>query len=260
MTDTARPNRRRRGRAQGPALESPASIGSAPGGMALRVRQVGLLIGKDLLTELRTRDTITTLLFFALLMVVIFVFSFSANEEVGRQVSSGVLWIAIAFAGTLAIDRSFTREQEGNTLTALVLIPGVTRALFIAKTALNLVYLTLVELLVVPLTLTMLGVSVPDDALLCFVCALATGTVGFVIIGTVISAMLVAIRRRGVLLPIVLYPIAIPLLVMGVEATSIVLENQPLEQGWSWVKIMAAIDVVYLFGGAWLFGLVIEEE
>ena len=257
---TERRLRRNRAAPAQEGLDSPATIGVAPGGFALRVRQVRLLIFKDLLTELRTRDTITTLLFFALLMVVIFVFSLSAEERVARQVSSGVLWIAIAFAGTLAIDRSFTREQEGNTLTALVLIPGLTRALFVSKTLLNLFYLTLVELLVVPLTLTMLGVSVPDGAMLCLVAALATGTVGFVIIGTVISAMLVAIRRRGVLLPIVLYPIAIPLLVMGVEATSIVLENRPLEQGWSWVKIMAAVDVVYLFGGAWLFGLVIEEE
>ncbi len=260
MSDSTQPVRRRRARGAAEILQSPAAIGVAPGGFSLRVKQVGLLVYKDALTELRTRDTVTTLLFFALLMVVIFVFSLSADERVAQQVASGVLWIAIAFAGTLAIDRSFTREQEGNTLTALVLIPGVTRALFVAKTLLNLFYLTLVELLVVPLTLTMLGVSVPDDAMLCLLGALATGTIGFVIIGTVISAMLVAIRRRGVLLPIVLYPIAIPLLVMGVEATSIVLENQPLEQGWSWVKIMAAIDVVYLFGGAWLFGLVIEEE
>lgn len=259
MSEATR-RRRRRGQTQGPALVSPAAIGAAPGGFALRVRQVGWLFGKDILTELRTRDTITTLLFFALLMVVIFVFSLSADERVARQVGAGVLWIAIAFAGTLAIDRSFTREQEGNTLTALVLIPGLGRALFVSKTLLNLLYLTLVEILVVPLTLTMLGATIPDGAMLCFLCGLAAGTVGFVLIGTVISAMLVAIRRRGVLLPIVLYPIAIPLLVMGVEATSIILENRPLEQGWSWVKIMAAIDVVYLFGGAWLFGLVIEEE
>jgi heme exporter protein B len=224
------------------------------------LRQTALLIRKDLVTELRTRDTITTLFFFAFLMVVIFVFSLSADERVARQVGSGVLWIAITFAGTLAVDRSFAREQEGDTLTALVLIPGLTRSLFVSKALLNLMYLVAVEMLVVPLTLVMLGISIPDGSLTVFILGLVAGTVGFVLVGTVVSAMLVAIRRRGVLLPIVLYPIVIPLLVMGVEALSVVLENRPEAEAWSWVKLMAAADVIYLVGTVWLFGLVVEEE
>jgi heme exporter protein B len=113
---------------------------------------------------------------------------------------------------------------------------------------------------VAPLALLVLGLSVPTDGIVSLVVGLMVGSVGFALVGTLFSAMLVSLRRRGVLLPIILYPVTIPLLVMGVEAASIVVQNRPVYESWGWIKIMGAVDLLYLMGGAWLFGQVLEDE
>lgn len=254
--------RRRRRRERAPVVARPdlRPVTRTRLGASVVLRQVKALLRKDLLTEWRTRETLLTLLFFALLQVVIFVFSLWVDEDTGRMVGPGVIWIALAFTGTLAIDRSFAQEQEGETLTALVLVPGAAQAVFIAKTTLNILYMVLVELMVVPLVILMLDVPVPADGVPALVSALVAGTVGFASVGTVFSAMLLSVRRRGVLLPIILYPITIPLLVMGVAATAVVVGNYPLTEAWSWIKVMIAADVLCLISGGWLFGYVTEDE
>lgn len=254
----------RRSRRRGPALQALPQARALVAGPDESPRAVARrfwwLLRKDLLTELRTRETLLTILFFAFLLVVIFSFSLWSDEEVSVQVAPGVIWIALAFSGTLAIDRSFAQEQEGHTLTALLLIPGVRQALFLSKALLNFLYISLVALLVVPLVVGILSVPIPLDGIPVFLAALFAGMFGFALVGTVFSAMLVTVRRRGVLLPIVLYPILIPLLVMGVEACSSIMQNFPLVQAWSWVRIMLAVDVLYFLGGLWLFGQVLEDE
>ncbi len=262
MAQTSERRRRRelRAAAQQHNIEDVSVLPAPKLGAAFFARQTWLLLRKDLVTEFRTRETLITIVFFSLLLVVIFTFSLSGDEEVARQVTSGVIWIAVSFAGTLAIDRSFAQEQEGNTLTALVLIPGVARSLFVAKTVLNVFYLTLVQCITVPLVMLILSTTVSLDAVLCLFLGLLFGTIGFSAVGTVFSAMLVTVRRRGVLLPLILYPITIPLIIMGVEATGALIEEQPLVVSWQWVKMMGAVDVIYLMGGGWLFGHVMEEE
>lgn len=254
----SRPSRRR-ALPQAPLHDARQAALAAPG-IKLQARRFWWLFRKDLLTEWRTRETLLTLLFFAFLLVVIFSFSLWSDEEVAVQVAPGVIWIALSFTGSLSIDRSFAQEQEGQTLTALLLVPGVRQALFFSKALLNLLYMSVVAALVCPLVLLILSVPVPLDGVPALLCALLAGMVGYAVVGTVFSAMLVTIRRRGVLLPIVLYPVLIPLLVMGVEACGAVLEDRPLVQAWSWIRIMAAVDVLYLMGGIWLFGQVLEEE
>ncbi len=257
----AQPQGRRRARkAEGPALSDPRRLTAAGVGASAVLRQSALLIRKDLLTEWRTKETLLTLIFFALLLVVIFSFSLWVDEKIARAVAPGIIWIALAFTGALAIERSFAQEQEGDTLTALALVPGAQQALFAAKTATNILYILIVVLVVAPLVLLMLSVPLPMDTWPCFAAALVAGTVGFSAVGTVFSAMLVAVRRRGVLLPIVLYPIALPLLIMGVEAVGVLIQEFPVAQAWSWVKVMVAVDVLYIVGGAWLFGHIGQDE
>lgn len=230
------------------------------GGLSRVLVQTWLLFKKDLITELRTRETLVMLLFFSLLMVVIFTFSFFSDEETARAVAPGVLWITVAFTGTLGIDRSFAREQEGRTLTALVLVPGAPRALFAAKTLTNVLMMALVEIFVTPVALGVLGVPVSLREVPMIAATLIMGTVGFAAVGTVFSAMLVAVRRRGVLLPIILYPVTIPLLVMGVKALEALVNNRPYAEFTSWARLMVVVDVLYVVAGAWLFGAVLDDE
>lgn len=251
----------RRGRR---AAEAAADLGPAESTLPRRstplLRNMWLLLRTDLLSEFRTLETPLTILFFAFLQVVIFTFSFWADEDTARAVAPGVLWITIAFTGTLSIDRSFAKEQEGRTLTALKLVPGATRALYGSKLVVNLVYLLLVELFTTPLVVLVLGVPLERSQIPLLATGLLAGSIGFAAVGTVFSAMLVTVRRRGVLLPIVLYPVAIPLLVMGVKAISTLLDHHPDAEVWSWLKMMIAVDVMYVVAGAWLFGSVLEDE
>lgn len=254
--------RRARGGRRAEVTDLPAlqPVPRSPFRMGVFWRQCRALLRKDLVTEWRTRETLITLLFFALLLVVIFSFSLWVDEKVAVAVAPGIIWIALAFTGALAIDRSFAQEQEGETLTALVLVPGAPLALFVAKTALNILYMLLVQALVTPLVILILSVPVALDTVPALIAALVVGTVGFSAVGTVFSAMLTSVRRRGVLLPIILYPVIIPLLVMGVEATSVLVQSFPVRESWSWIKVMAAVDILYLLGAGWLFGHVTEDE
>lgn len=253
----------RRGAAAEPAAApkvAAARPSLPPGPRASLLRQSWLLLRMDLLSELRTLETPLTLLFFAFLQVVIFTFSFWTSEETARLVAPGVLWVTLTFAGTLAIDRSFAKEQDGRTLTALRLVPGAGRALYIAKLLTNQAFLTLVVLFATPLVLLVLGVPLEASQLPLLALGLLLGTAGFAALGTVFSAMLVTVRRRGVLLPIILYPVAIPLLVIGVKATATLLDRRPDPEVWSWLRLMVAIDVLYVVAGAWLFNSTLSDE
>ncbi|MEO1272859.1 MAG: ATP-binding cassette domain-containing protein, partial [Myxococcota bacterium] len=176
-----------RGASERSAARRPSSVSTRRA-----LRQVRLLLGKDLLTELRTRDTVVMLLFFSLLLVVIFAFSFMSTDELALAVTPGVLWVSAAFTGVLGIERSFTREQEGRTLTALVLVPGVSRGLYAAKMAINILYMALVEAFVLPVSLGMLKTTMTLQQVGLVALAMALGTIGFAAVGTVFSAMLVA--------------------------------------------------------------------
>lgn len=250
----------RRGAGEGEAASPRLAASLGPGLRPGLGRQAWLLLRMDLLSELRTLETPLTILFFAFLQVVIFTFAFWANEDTARAVAPGVLWVTITFAGTLAIDRSFAKEQDGRTLTALRLVPGAPRALYVAKLLSNLTFLLMVVCFATPLVIGILGVPLEAAQLPLLGLTLLLGVLGFSALGTVFSAMLVSVRRRGVLLPIVLYPVAIPLIVMGVKATVTILERRPDPEVWSWLRLMTAIDVLYVVAGAWLFTSTLDDE
>ena len=264
MTRGVGSGRRQRRRAQSAAngltAKSDERRRTLEGSKSQSWRIAWLLLKTDLVSDFRTFETPLTVLFFAFLQVVIFTFSFYTDDDMARFVAPGVLWVTVAFSGTLAIDRSFAKEQEGRTLTALRLVPGATQGLYVSKLVVNLVYLVLVEIFAAPLVVLVLGVPLEADQIPFIALALFLGSVGFSAVGTVFSAMLVTVRRRGVLLPIILYPVVIPLLVMGVKALSTLIDGRPDPEVLSWIKMMGAVDVLYLVAGAWLFRSVLEDE
>lgn len=220
---------------------------------------VWLVVAKDLAVEWRTREIVLTTLFFAVACVLVFAFGFVREGSSTDEASAGILWIAIAFSGTLAIGRTFERERQNETLRALLASPAERPALYLGKLAGVLILLAGVEALVVPLVALLFGGRLLAAPLM-LLALLALGSLGFAAVGTLFAAMLLRSRSRDVLLPIVLYPITIPVIIAGVRGTAALLQPQPdLAVARAWGAMLLCFDVVFVSLALWTFEAVMKD-
>jgi heme exporter protein CcmB len=223
------------------------------------VQAVWVVTSKDLLIESRTREILFTTMFFALACVMVFAFGFVKEGRPVQDAAAGILWIAIAFSGTLALGRAFERERQGETLRALLISPIDRPALYVGKLLGILILLAAVELLVVPLVALMFQAALFDHPLL-MLGLLVTGTVGFAAVGTLFAAMLVRARSRDVMLPVLLYPITVPVIIAGVRGTAALLQpeaDEPMARAW--LAMLVFFDVVFITLALWTFEPVMNE-
>lgn len=220
------------------------------------LRQVRALLWKDLVIELRTKDSVISILVFGILVLTVFVFSFELRAEATALVAPGVLWVAILFAGTLGLGRTFSHERERGSLEGLLLCPVDRGAIYIAKFIVNLVFISLAELVLVPVFGAFFDVAVLRPGILAFV---ALGTVGFAAVGTVFAAMAVNTRAREVMLPVLLLPVLAPVIIASVKATGLLIDGEPWASTWTWFNILVAFDVVYLAVSFAVFEFVLED-
>jgi heme exporter protein CcmB len=214
---------------------------------------VWLVVRKDLLIEVRSREIVYTTLFFAVSCVLVFAFGFVREGRAVEDAAAGILWIAIAFSGTLALGRAFERERQSETLRALMMAPVDRPALYVGKLVGILLLLAAVELVVVPLVALMFQAPMFAHAGL-IAALLAAGTVGFCAVGTLFGAMLVRARSRDVLLPILLYPITIPVIIAGVRGTAALLQAEAdIPMARAWLSMLVFFDVVFITLALWTF-------
>ena len=222
-------------------------------------RTAWLVLRKDVAIEARSWEVLTTTLFFAAACVLVFAFAFVKDGRAVEDAAAGILWIAIAFSGTLALGRTFERERYGETLRALLLAPAPRPALYLGKLLGMLALLGLAEVMLVPMVALMFQATLFSRPLL-LVALLAGGTLGFCAVGTLFAAMLVRSRSRDVLLPILLYPIVIPVIIAGVRGTAALLSATPDEPtAIMWLGILAAFDTVFLTLAFWTFEPLMTE-
>ena len=222
-------------------------------------RTAWLVLRKDIAIEAKSWEVMTTTLFFAVSCVLIFAFAFVKDGRAVEDAAAGILWIAISFSGTLALGRTFERERYGETLRALLLAPAPRAALYVGKLLGMLALLGLAELLLVPLVALLFQAALFSRPLL-LVALLAGGTIGFCAVGTLFAAMLVRARSRDVLLPILLYPIVIPVIIAGVRGTAALLGATPDEPtAIMWIGILAAFDLVFVTLALWMFEPLMTE-
>jgi heme exporter protein CcmB len=222
-------------------------------------RAAWLVARKDLTVEVRSRELLATTAFFAVSCVVVFAFALVREGRAVADAAAGILWIAIAFAGTLALGRAFERERFNDTLRALMLAPVDRPAIYVGKLLAILAVLGAVELLLVPLVMLLFQAPLLDRPLLT-VALLLFGTTGFCAVGTLFAAMLVRTRSRDVLLPVVLYPITIPVIIAGVRGTAAVLASPPDEpMAHLWIAILAFFDLVFVVLSLWTFEPLMTE-
>ena len=222
-------------------------------------RTAWLVLRKDVAIEAKSWEVLTTTLFFAVSCVLIFAFAFVKEGRPVDDAAAGILWIAISFSGTLALGRTFERERYGETLRALLLAPAPRAALYVGKLTGMLALLGLAELLLVPLVALLFQAPLFSRPLL-LAALLAGGTVGFCAVGTLFAAMLVRARSRDVLLPILLYPIVIPVIIAGVRGTAALIGGVPDEPtAIMWIGVLGAFDVVFVTLALWTFEPLMTE-
>ena len=216
------------------------------------------ILAKDARAERRTKEVLNTSLLFALIVLVTFSFSFEPTAEETRRISGGLLWVAITFAGILALNRSFARELPNDALLGLLAAPVSPAALYLGKVLSNVCFLFLMELLVLPLFAVFYNVSVLRHAAP-LAAILLLGTWGFAVLGTMLAAMTVTIRTRELMLPVLLFPLLTPLLLAMVQATTAVLAAQPWRTYQLWMKTMAGFDIIFTVASLLLVEYVLVE-
>jgi len=224
--------------------------------MNILLGKVFAILWKDILSELRTRDIATSVLVFALLVIVVFNFAFEPGTEQNELAASGILWVAFTFAGVLSLGRSFILEKENGCIEGLMLCPVDRDIVYLGKMLGNLVFMLIVEAIVFPIFLMLfdLPLFTPSLGLIALL-----ATIGFVSVGTLFSALAVNTRAREIMLPILFFPIVTPLIIAAVKASGIVLEGGLWGDISSWLLILAAFDVIFLVASATVFGFVVEE-
>ena len=220
---------------------------------------VWLILRKDLTVEIRSREILYTTLFFAVSCLLIFAFALVRDGRAPEDGAAGILWVAIAFAGTLALGRTFERERQSETLRALLLAPTPRPAIYIGKLCGLVALLMATELVVVPLVALLFQASVLAHPLW-LAGILLTGTLGFSAVGTLFAAMLVRARSRDVLLPVLLYPVTVPVIIAGVRGTAALLAPElDVAIVRFWLALLVTFDVVFVTLALWTFEPVMTD-
>ncbi len=214
------------------------------------------VVRKDLSAEFRSRELLSAMLVFSLLVIVIFNFTLELEPNLRKQVTSGVLWTTFAFAGTLGLNRSMAVEKDRGCLDGLLLAPVDRSAIYFGKVISNLAFMFIVEAIVLPIYSILYGVNLFNPGLLLII---LLGSIGYIGVGTLLASMAVQARTRDVLLPILLFPIVIPVLLSAVKASSGFLSGAPMTDIIAPLNLLIVYDIIFLAVAFMTFDQVVEE-
>ncbi len=211
---------------------------------------------KDVLSELRTREIVFSVVVFTLLVVVIFNFAFTGGQQSAAAVAPGILWATFAFAGVLSLNRSFILEKEEGCLEGLMISPLSREAIYLGKMLASLIFMLVVEAVALPAFALLFNLDIGSWPL---ITVTVLTTLGFVAVGTMFSALAVNTKAREMVLPILFLPIVIPIIMAAVKASEMALAGAPWSEMSSWLGIIIAFDVVFLVVPILIFTYIIEE-
>jgi heme exporter protein B len=214
------------------------------------------IIRKDLAAEWRSRELFTAMLVFALLVILIFNFALELDARARTSVTSGVLWVTFAFAGTLGLNRSMAIEKDRGCLDGLLLAPVDRAAIYFGKAIGNLIFMSIVELIVLPIYSLLYNTNLFQPGLLMVI---LLGSIGYVAVGTLLSTMAVQTRTRDILLPILLFPLVVPVLIAAVKASGGFLQGFTFSEVQNWINLLIVYDVIFIALAFMSFDYVVEE-
>lgn len=221
------------------------------------LRRVRAIVWKDLTTERRSKAGFNAVAFLGVLILLLFGFALGPDAEALRSAAAGALWLAILFSGVLAFNRSYQLELDGGALEPLLLYPAPRWTIFAGKLVANLLFVLLVEAIVVPVAIVLFQVK-SGTGWLPAMGVMLLGSIGFVALGTFYASMASRSRAREVLLPLLLFPMLIPVLLASAEASSSLLAGNPMRDAGAWVRLLGAFDVIFVVASFLAFDYVIE--
>jgi len=219
-------------------------------------KAIGAIVWKDLAAELRSRELLSAMLVFAMLVILIFNFAIELQPSLRATITPGVLWVTFAFAGTLGLNRSMAIEKDRGCLDGLLLAPVDRSAIYFGKALSNLAFMLIVELIVLPVYSLLYNTNLFNPGLLL---TILLGSIGYVAVGTLLASMAVQTRTRDVLLPILLFPVILPILMAAVKTSGGFLQSAPMETIWPWLNILIVYDVIFTAVAFMLYDSVVEE-
>lgn len=219
-------------------------------------RKVSAILWKDIVCELRSKEMFSSMFVFALIAVVIFNFAFELRVESALNVAPGVLWVAITFAGVLGLNRSLVLEKDRGCLEGLMLCPVDRSAIYMGKMLGNIIFMLVMEAVIIPVFAVLFNLPLLSPAVLAIV---VCGTIGFAAIGTLFAAIAVNTRTREVMLPVLLFPVIVPLVIAAVKATEGVLADSTGADAPPWLGMLLAFAAIFFVVAALTFEYVLEE-
>ena len=215
-----------------------------------------VIVWKDLLLELRSKDLVVSIVVFGLLVVVVFNFALNNTPGMSEELAPGILWAAFAFSAILAMNRAFVRDQEQGGLEGLLISPVSRDAIFLGKALTSLIFMLLVEAVLLPVYAVMLDFSALSWYL---ILTIFLGTLGFAVVGTLFSAMAVQTRSREIMLPVLFFPVLLPVIIAAVEASTRAVGGETFIGLGRWLPLIGVFDAIFLVICPWVFSFVVEE-
>ena len=222
------------------------------------MRQAGAILAKDLKTEWRAREVFTSMFVFTVLVVVVFQFTIGSNPALIREVAAGVLWVALLFATVIGLQRAVQVEGEEDCLQGVLLAVQDRSALFLAKALANVIYLLVVSGCILPLFALWFRIDL-TASLPALGVILALGIVGLSVLGTLFSLIVLNIRMREAMLPLLFLPVSVPLFIAAVYSTGDLIDGKTLADIRDYVILITVFDVVFLVLAVLIFDYVVEE-
>lgn len=215
------------------------------------------ILKKDILMEIRTKETINATLVFSILITIVFSFISEPGSKTEQEVAGGIFWMAVTFSGILGLNKTMMSEIQGGNFEALMLAPIDRSAIFFGKVISNFLFLTILEIILVPLFLVFYNVNLVSHWLMVVIILLAT--YGYSVTGTLFSMISVRTKTREIMLPLLMLPILVPVIIAAILSTNIFLFNQEITYCYNWIKLMAVFDIIFTAVIFAIFSAVIEE-
>ena len=220
------------------------------------LKTISAVIWKDLAAELRSRELLSAMLVFSMLVILIFYFALELDVKTRNAIAAGVLWVTFAFAGTLGLNRSMAIEKDRGCFDGLLLAPVDRSAIYFGKAISNLAFMLIVEIIVLPIYSVLYNINLLNAGL---IGVILLGSIGYIAVGTLLATMTVQARTRDFLLPILLFPVVIPVLVAAVKASAGFLQAAEMAEILPWLNILIVYDVIFIAVAFMVFDFVVEE-
>ena len=224
--------------------------------MTAFIQPILVLLWKDILLEIRSKDLVISVAVFGLLVAVIFNFALNVSPQQITVLAPGILWVAYSFAGTLAMNRTFMREREQGGLEGLLLTPVSRDAIFLGKAMASFLFMLLIEVVLLPIFAVLLGFSALSWTL---AATIILATLGFAVVGTLFSAIAVQTRSRELMLPVLFFPVILPVIIGAVQLTTVAIGGETGVGLSRWFPLLVIFDALFLVICPWVFSAVMEE-